>query len=265
MNGHLVSYEPAKKLNVFDSRFSFFEDGTESHVFHKELGLLHDDGTYPMLTPSVVNFLPGMEVLDYSESVGGHYLRKKGALYINDVHFGPNPIDQYDSSWFNIYYRPTPPKRQLKEIIMGTLGIAPIKPALIIPANEIKKFTTELRISETISMVTVVPHMHLLGKYFQAYAITPANDTIPIIRIKNWDFRWQYAYTFPQLLPIPAGSLIKAEGVFDNTEKNANNPFFPPQLIMERNGSMRTTDEMFQLIFTYVNYQNGDEKISLEP
>ena len=34
--------------------------------------------------------------------------------------------------------------------------------------------------------------------------------------------------------------------------------------IREREGSMKTTDEMFQLIITYVPYQVGDENISLE-
>ena len=29
--------------------------------------------------------------------------------------------------------------------------------------------------------------------------------------------------------------------------------------------SMRTTDEMLQFIITYMNYEDGDENISLEP
>ncbi len=58
--------------------------------------------------------------------------------------------------------------------------------------------------------------------------------------------------------------MITAVGVYDNTAKNPNNPFNPPQTIMERDGSMRTTDEMFQFIITYLPYQAGDENISLE-
>jgi hypothetical protein len=54
------------------------------------------------------------------------------------------------------------------------------------------------------------------------------------------------------------------EGVYDNTSQNPNNPFSPPQEIRERNGSMKTTDEMFQLIVTYVPYQKGDENFDLE-
>jgi hypothetical protein len=42
------------------------------------------------------------------------------------------------------------------------------------------------------------------------------------------------------------------------------NPFHPPQTIRDNNGSMKTTDEMFQLIISYLPYQKGDENISLK-
>nr|MDQ3048733.1 cytochrome c [Bacteroidota bacterium] len=97
-----------------------------------------------------------------------------------------------------------------------------------------------------------------------AYAITLKNDTIPLIRINKWDFRWQYFYTFKKMQVLPKGSTIFIEGVYDNTRKNPNNPFSPPQQIAEREGSMRTTDEMFQFIVTYLPYRSGDEDMSLE-
>jgi hypothetical protein len=68
---------------------------------------------------------------------------------------------------------------------------------------------------------------------------------------------------------IPKGSRIVVNASFDNTSANPNNPNKPPQMIAERleNGgaSMRTTDEMLQFIITYMNYEDGDENISLEP
>jgi hypothetical protein len=105
--------------------------------------------------------------------------------------------------------------------------------------------------------------MHLLGTSFKAYGLTPTNDTIRLIRISKWDFRWQYFYTFEKMVVLLAGTTIVVEGVFDNTENNPLNPFHPPQTVAEREGSMRTTDEMFQLICTYLPYKKGDENISL--
>jgi len=150
---------------------------------------------------------------------------------------------------------------------MGSLGVAPVKPALIIPANEIKTFTIDYEVQEAMSVLTINPHMHLLGQSFIAYAITPHHDTIPMIHIPKWDFRWQFFYTYKKVLVIPAGSRIHVEGTFDNTEKNVNNPYFPPQVIIDRGDrfdSMKTTNEMLQFIITFMPYQAGDENMSLE-
>ena len=97
-----------------------------------------------------------------------------------------------------------------------------------------------------------------------AFAIQSNGDSIPLIKINQWDFRWQYFYTFKKMQKIPAGSTIFVYGTYDNTKNNPLNPFNPPRVVAEREGSMRTTDEMFQFIITYLPYQNGDENVSLE-
>lgn len=264
MNGHLVQFDPAKKKNINEGKSWVNQNQTQSTKIHRELGLLHDDGTYPALTPSVSNYLPGALFSLYPKEIGGYKISKKGAFYLNDMHFGPTPVDAYDSSYFKIYFSATPPKRPVSEFQMGTLGITPVVPELIVPPNDVKKFTIKATMPDDISIVSIVPHMHLIGKSFLAYAIKPSGDTIPLIRINNWDFRWQYFYQFKTLLKLSRGTTIYVEGVYDNTSSNPNNPFNPPKEIREREGSMKTTDEMFQLIITYVPYQLGDEKISLE-
>lgn len=150
------------------------------------------------------------------------------------------------------------------EIQLGTLGISEIVPPLIIPPDTVMTFRTRATVREDISLLTLNPHMHLLGKSFLAYALTPQGDTIRLVRIPKWDFRWQYNYTFPSMVKLPAGSTVYVEGVFDDIRNNPNNPFDPPQTVREPEGNMRTTDEMFQLIITYLPYRPGDEKIRLD-
>lgn len=263
MNGHLVQFDANKKKQVNIGRNWINQDYTQSQNIHKELGLLHDDGSYPDMTPSVSNYLPGTLFTAYPKEIGGYKMSKKGAFYLNDLHYGPSPIKATDYSYFKVYFSPTPPKRMVSEFQLGTLGISEIEPELIVPPNTVKKFKTQTTLPNDISLVSIVPHMHLIGKSYWAYAIKPSGDTIPLIKINNWDFRWQYFYQFNHLIKMPRGTTIFVEGVFDNTSNNPNNPFSPPKEIRERNGSMRTTDEMFQLIVTYVPYQIGDEKISL--
>ena len=108
--------------------------------------------------------------------------------------------------------------------------------------------------------------MHLIGKTFWAFAVKKSGDTIPLIKINKWDFKWQYYYTFKHPVKLDAGTTIFVYGTFDNTIRNPNNPFNPPRLINQGNGieSMKTTEEMFQFIFTYMPYLKGDELINLE-
>lgn len=263
MNGHLIQFDPAKKKNIYEGVSWVDQDQEHSQQIHRKLGLLHDDGSYPAMTPSVSNYLPGALFSFYPKEIGGYTMSRKGAFYLNDMHFGPSPVDAYDSSYFKIYFSDEPPKRPVSEFQLGTLGIAPVVPDLIVPAGEVKTFRIQATMPDDISLVSIVPHMHLIGKSFLAYAVKPSGDTIPLIRINNWDFRWQYFYQFKNLLKIPRGTTIYVEGVYDNTADNPNNPFSPPKEIRERNGSMKTTDEMFQLIVTYVPYQPGDEGIKM--
>jgi hypothetical protein len=237
---------------------------TDKREAYSLLDLQNDDGTYPMLTPSVTNYLPGVEPALYPAGIGGYRVKKDGVLLLDNIHYGPSPVDTSDNTKFNIFFSSSAPERPTGEFIVGTSGISKVEPELIIPPNQVRKFISRYRLPEDISLLTVNPHMHLLGKSFTAYAVKTDGDTIPIIRIPRWDFRWQYFYTFKKPLHLPAGTEIISEGVYDNTEDNPLNPFHPPKQVSERNGSMRTTDEMFQLICTYIHYQTGDENISLE-
>lgn len=264
VNAHLVQYEEGEKSDLSSLPFYVNTEKFDKQKAYELLDLPNDDGTYPLLTPSVSNFLPGLEAAAYPQGIGGYRVRKKGFLLLDNIHYGPTPVDTVDYSSFNVFFSPVPPQRPVREFILGTSGISPVEPPLVIEADTIQTFHTSYKIPQAISLLTINPHMHLLGKSFLAYALTPENDTIRLIRIPQWDFRWQYFYTFRKIVHLPKGSVIHVFGEFDNTADNPLNPFHPPQRVSEREGSMRTTDEMFQLIITWMPYQNGDENISLE-
>jgi len=263
INAHLIQYEPGAKKSVRNDEFVVNTEKVDKRQAYEKLNLANDDGTYPLLTPSVTNYLPGVEPVRYPEGIGGYRIKKEGVLLLDNIHYGPSAVDTSDDTKFNFFFSPVPPSRPARDFILGTSGVSPVIPPLVIPPDSIKTFRSQYLVPENISLLTVNPHMHLLGKSFLAYAINPGGDTIRIIRIPKWDFRWQYFYTFENPLEIPAGSLICIEGVYDNTSANPLNPFSPPRTVSEREGSMRTTDEMFQLIVTYIPYQTGDEKINL--
>ncbi|MBL7773120.1 MAG: hypothetical protein JNM95_09675 [Chitinophagaceae bacterium] len=265
VNGDMVKFDFTKKKNVFDGDLvSPMKLDSTIKMAYQKIGILQDDGSYPTLSKSVVNYLPGVIAQQYPDGIGGWKLNRKNAFLLADLHYGPSAKNVWDSSYINIFFAKNPPARPFQEFQMGTLGVSPIIPDLIIPPGKISTYTTRYKLPRAISLVTINPHMHLLGKSFKAYALPPdGGDTIPLIHIPKWNFNWQNFYTFEKLLPLKAGTIIVVEGVFDNTANNPFNPYHPPREIRDNMGSMKTTDEMFQFIVTYLPYQQGDENVSL--
>jgi cytochrome c553 len=133
--------------------------------------------------------------------------------------------------------------------------------SLVIPANTKKTFTQLFDgITIDVSLMAVLPHMHLIGKSTKIWATPPVGEVIPIVKIDNWDFHWQMNYTFEKLVKIPKASLLESEVTYDNTTDNPNNPNSPPKIV--RWGE-KTTDEMCLTYFYYTFYLPGDENIDM--
>ena len=267
-NGHLVLY-PKGKSNAwqFQQRLVNITPGSYGEDF-QELQLLNDDKSLPERIHSAVNYLPGVLGVQYPEGIGGFAVPKEFALALVDLHYGPSDRNTTDSSVVNVFFRKSLPKRPTYEINLGTDGVGEITPPLVIPPNKITQHRVSYTIENPITVLTINPHLHLLGKSFLAYAVKPNGDTVKLISIPKWNFRWQYFYTFKKAQVLPAGSNITAIAMFDNTKNNPNNPNNPPKQVSERwvdgGNSMRASDEMFQFILTYIPYQSGDESLILD-
>jgi len=266
-NGHILNYTQAKP-QAWGVTKQEITAGEYDQDFVR-LDLLESDGSRPERVHSAVNYLPGMEGVLYPTGLGGFKLSKNFALIGNDVHYGPSDRDTLDQSTVSIWFAPSEPRRKTGEIMLGTNGLSPIVPPLFIPAGQKTSHRTEYRVMADLSLLSINPHMHLLGTSLKAYAVKPNGDTLHLISIPRWDFRWQYTYTFTHMQRVPRGSVIVCEAVFDNRAENRLNPHRPPRDVGERveygGASMRATDEMLQLIITYTAYQSGDEALSLQP
>ncbi len=265
INGHLINYNEGSKKDIQSGLSYTLDEYKDYTTVYQQLNILNDDGTFPTLTPNTVYYLPGYVPPVYPNGIGGYKVNKTSAVLLKSIHYGPSSKDVLDNSHINIFYGPKP-KRPIYETQLGTFGVSKIEPELILQPNQIQTFHTQATLDADISILSINPHMHLLGKSFWAFALKPNGDTIPLIKINKWDFRWQYYYTFEHPVKISQGTTIHVYGTFDNTSKNPFNPNRPPKLVMQGEGvkSMKTTEEMFQFIFTYLPYETGDEKIDLK-
>ena len=185
-------------------------------------------------------------------------------LYANtdiilNMHYSPSSIDTTDQSSINFYFADDEVEREV--FTLGLLEKHIVNQPFIIRANTKPTFKIEYTIEKDISLIAVLPHMHVLGQSFQAYVTTPDSTMIPLIKIPEWDFNWQTTYQFKKMVKIPAGSKFHAYAKYDNTMGNPLNYFIPPRDVTYGWG---TTAEMMNLIIFYVNYEEGDEEMDLE-
>jgi mono/diheme cytochrome c family protein len=265
-NGHMLNFKQAKPAE-WPSAFQEITQGEYDADF-AQLDLLEADGSRPERIHSAVNYLPGMEGTLFPDGIGGFRLSRQFALVGNDVHYGPSDADTLDRSQIWIWFADKEPKRKTAEFMLGTNGSSKIEPPLLIPAGQVTQHRTAFQVMADVSLLSINPHMHLLGSSLKAYAVKPSGDTVHLISIPRWDFRWQYTYTFTHMIRIPRGSWIVCEATYDNRSSNPNNPHSPPQTVGERleygGASMRASDEMLQLIIAYTPYQKGDETLTLQ-
>lgn len=207
-------------------------------------------------------WIPGSSGERYPENFG--WILPQRGVIIFTVHFSAIPVNESFDFGVRLHIGSQPIRRKIKIISFGSGGIGEkdITPNFVIQPDKINNFELKMVTRSPQSAMYIWPHMHLLGKAFKAYAVTPAKDTIPLVSIPQWDYRWQELYRMKQLTYIPAGSVLVMEGIYDNTQNNPLNPNNPPQLILPTK-NMESNKEMFTLLLIYVPYEPGDEKIEL--
>lgn len=209
-------------------------------------------------------WIPGTSY-EYFPKQFGWVMPRRGVILLT-VHYAPSATDETSVCGVNLFFKKTPVTRIMKVISFGSGGIGEgqIEPIFYIKAGQVQTFHLEVtNPNEDQSLLYVWPHMHYLGKEYKAYITTPSGDTIPLVHIPDWDFRWQEIYRFPHPIKVVKGSVIHIEGTYDNTADNPFNPNNPPKNVFSM-GDMKTTDEMMTLMMGFLPYQEGDEKIDLQ-
>ena len=203
-------------------------------------------------------WVPGAMTVEYPPGIGRTV--PAGADVLLQMHYGPSSIDESDQTEINVFFSQEPIEREVQTTSMGPQHLDQF---FFLPANQVRTFHGTMDVAADVSLISIVPHCHLIGVSWDVFATSPNNqDTIPLISIPSWDFNWQGFFTFPSLTKIPSGYTLHGIASYDNTSANPFNPNSPPQNVTFGEG---TTDEMFFVFFDYVLYEEGDEQISLEP
>jgi len=201
-------------------------------------------GSTPTMFPNGSQFKSGMTL-------------PAGSDIILTIHYPEGSSGQLDSTKVNFFFHDDTVSN-IREVESNSL----IQNWFFsLPPNQTTNVSASYNVNSDFTLIGALPHMHLIGKSIKTYVVSPANDTIKLINIPNWDFEWQDSYAFQYLTKISSGSTLHGEGVYDNTSSNPNNPSSPPVFV---NPGLNTTDEMFLIYYTYMDYQTGDEFINID-
>lgn len=95
---------------------------------------------------------------------------------------------------------------------------------------------------EDITLLSILPHMHLRGVEAKYTAFFPDGTSEELLHVPNWDFNWQTGYEFAVHKQLPAGTRMEMEFWFDNSVDQAEIAGFNPDRAISFGGP--TTDEM---------------------
>jgi tetratricopeptide (TPR) repeat protein len=98
-----------------------------------------------------------------------------------------------------------------------------------------------------VDVLSLFPHAHYLAKTMRAWATLPDRTQRGLLRIDDWDFNWQDAYTYAGPISLPAGTTLSMEFVYDNSNHNVHNPNDPLRRVTT---GEKSTDEMGNITFT---------------
>lgn len=209
-------------------------------------------------------WVPGSDPMMYPSGFGLKI--PANADIVLQVHYPAGTAGLVDSTEVHFFFAPTTGTREVfMQPVLYHFADMTDGP-LVIPANTVKTFHEKFPgpgspfpiLPFDMSVLGVFPHMHLLGKSIESYAVHLAGDTDKLIRINDWDFHWQGFYMLPKIRKVPLGSVLYAEATYDNTSANPENPHSPPQTVV---AGENTTDEMMIVFFVFTTYQPGDENI----
>ncbi len=196
-------------------------------------------------TTGILNaWAPGARAIDEGDGIG--IKLPKSARVVLQLHYHPSGADEKDRTQIGLYFARSPVRKELNFLPLESTTFS-------IPAGAKRQQVTASFTSPAVSLfdshiVSVAPHMHLLGREIGIEITRPGAQTECLIKLDDWDFNWQSFYHFKQPIAAPGGSRLKLTSYYDNSTDNPRNPNQPPQVVTY---GERTIDEMCLGIIGY--------------
>ena len=188
----------------------------------------------------------------YPENTGR--LLPKGSRIQFDMHYFAIGEEANDRTSLGIVFYPKGYVPKYKVNMVSFRNVP--NDELEIPPNSIVRHDGYFRLPRAARISSFQPHMHMRGKGMTLEAINLDNSVTVISSTDHFDFNWHIAYVYKDdVAPLlPAGTVLHAIGIHDNTSANRRNP--DPN--MWAGYGERSVDDMLQLRLAVVYLDDAD-------
>ena len=194
-------------------------------------------------------YVPGYEQTWFPDGTGK--LLKAGTPLTLQMHYTSSGQPETDATQIALYYMSAPPARELQ-----TKAAANVSLNIPAGAREYEREATfTASATRDVMLYELNPHMHYRGKRFRFDALYPDGTSEILLNVPQYDFNWQSMYRLAQPKRLPAGTVIRARGAFDNSAQNPANP--NPRAAVTF--GEQTNDEMF---IGYINYAELPDRVT---
>ncbi len=164
----------------------------------------------------LVGFAPGLPPTQCKP--GDAKLVKAGSDIILQLHYTPNGKATTDRSRIGLIFAKEPPQRRV--MTMNAMNVF----LKIPPGDPNYEAHAHATLPQDVTLVNMMPHMHLRGKDFLYKAVFPTGETQTLLNVPHYDFNWQLAYVEQDELLLPKGTRIECTAHYDNSPNNPANP-----------------------------------------
>lgn len=200
-------------------------------------------------TGSIGGWSPGKTPRKLPEGLGR--LLGKGSDLVMQIHYHPSGKVEKDRSKVGIYFVDKPKQEAFALWTSSFMHDIP-------PGESDYQLTASYTLTHDVTMLSIIPHMHLLGQTMNVIAELPDGTTRELLHMPQWDFNWQDEYVYAEPFQLPKGTKIVSVATYDNSEDNPSNPSSPPQRVT---WGEETNDEMLYCFFLVTT----DQKKAIEP
>jgi len=161
-----------------------------------------------------------------------------GTDLVVEIHMQPSGKQEVVQPSVGFYFGDRPPTRTP---VMLRLG----RQTIDIPAGERHYTITDSYVLPVdVQVLALQPHAHYRLREALGEAKLPDGTSKQLLRIKDWDFRWQHVYRYVAPLELPRGTTLSMRYTYDNSPDNPRNPEHPPK---RARWGQRSADEMGDL------------------